>query len=82
MDNNKFRRIDELYHERDVLTRWLIVATIFFFIPGVALGLAIQIKNVDSKIRKEIDWLKANDDNPDVIAYVIPTPQKAEEATK
>lgn len=53
------QKIEDLYKERDTLTRWLILACIFFFIPGIALGLTIQIRNVDQKIRIEFNKLKA-----------------------
>lgn len=72
-------KILELYHEKEVLTRWLIVATIFFFIPGVALGLVIQINVIDKKIKNEVMKLK---DKPEIIA-VIPCcdPKFKEEKT-
>ena len=75
---DRYRRIDELYKERDTLSRWLIVACIFFFIPGIALGLAIQIKTVDGKIRKEIEYLKQTEGIPEVVLYAPLNTEKEE----
>ena len=71
-------KILELYHEKEVLTRWLIVATIFFFIPGIALGLVIQINVIDKKIKNEVMKLK---DRPEVV-MVVPCCDKAEKEEK
>lgn len=49
-------RINELYREKDRLEAAML-ALLFLPLPGIALGLALQIRIVDRKIRKELSKL-------------------------